>query len=331
MRIFHGTSNPKLCKEVKKIINKGDLSFLDKPKPPSLVIERFSDGEILPRFTGSIRDEDVFFIQSTDTSDAIMETLLVCDAAKRAGARSFTLVAPYMGYSRQDKTDHIRSSIGSKMLADILEKVGVSRLFTVDLHASSIQGFYNTTVIHLNATRIFVKYVKSLGLTDLVICSPDQGAAKRNRDFAAHFPDSTLAVINKRRVKPNEVHSMELIGDVRDKNVILYDDMADTLGTLRKASELLHESGARSIYAMATHGLLSGAAMENLMGSKLTEMVVTDTLESVYPKIDSHVMSWPPDSEYGKLVVLSCADLIANSIERVQNNRSIHELNTEVR
>ena len=328
MRIFHGTSNPRLCKDVKKILNNGDLSFLDKPKPPSLVIERFSDGEILPRFTSSIRDEDVFFIQSTDTSDSIMETLLVCDAAKRAGARSFTLVAPYMGYSRQDKTDHIRSSIGSKMLADILEKVGVSRLFTVDLHASSIQGFYNTTVIHLNAKRTFVRYVKSLGLTDLVICSPDQGAAKRNRDFATHFPDSTLAVINKRRVKPNEVHSMELIGDVAGKNVVLVDDMADTLGTLRKASELLNESGAKSIYALATHGLLSGAALENLSNSKLTEMVVTDTIEAVYGKLESHIKSHDPDSPHGRLVVLSCADLIANSIDRVSNRRSIHELNS---
>ncbi len=327
MKIFNGTSNPELSKEVRRIIRDGRLDFTRKPK---LVIEKFSDGEILPRFTDSIRDEDVFFIQSTDTSDAIVETLLVCDAAKRAGAKSFTLVAPYMGYSRQDKTDHIRSSIGSKMLADILDKVGVSRLFTIDLHASSIQGFYNTTVIHLNATRIFVKYVKSLGLSDMVICSPDQGAVKRNRDFAVSFPDSTLAVINKRRVKPNEVHSMELIGDVAGKNVILVDDMADTLGTLKKASELLHESGAKSIYALATHGILSGNALDNLSKSRLTELVVTDTIESVYSKLESNVASRQGAGEHGRLVVLSCAELVANSIERVQKSDSIHELNSTV-
>lgn len=328
MRIFNGTSNPRLCREVNQIINNGDGSSPDRPKQPSLVVERFSDGEILPRFTGSIRDQDIFFIQSTDTSDAIVETLLVCDAAKRAGARSFTLVAPYMGYSRQDKTDHVRSSIGSKMLADVLEKVGVSRLFTIDLHASSIQGFYNTTVIHLNANRIFVKYVKSLGLSDLVICSPDQGAVKRNRDFAASFPDSTLAVINKRRVRPNEVHSMELIGDVAGKNVILVDDMADTLGTLRKASELLHECGARSIYALATHGILSGGALENLAKSRLTQLVVTDSVESVYHKLEANTAALGDGGEMGRLVVLSCANLVADSLERVHRNRSIHELNS---
>lgn len=328
MKIFHGTSNPGLSKEVKRIINEG--RDLDSSKQPQLIIEKFSDGEILPRFTASIRDEDVFFIQSTDTAESILETLLVCDAAKRAGARSFSLVAPYMGYSRQDKTDHVRSSIGSKMLADVLEKVGVTRLFTIDLHASSIQGFYNTTVIHLNAKRVFVRYVKSLGLEDIVICSPDQGAVKRNRDFAASFPDSTLAVINKRRVKPNEVHSMELIGDVRDKNVILVDDMADTLGTLRKASELLHESGAKSIYALATHGILSGSALDNLSGSRLTELVVTDTVGSAYKRLEENLKRRPQGSDHGKLVVLTCAGLIADSIESVVKHRSIHEMNSRV-
>lgn len=311
MKIFYGTSNVILSQNIINLLRQNrNIDDSD-----SLKIEKFSDGEILPRFLKTIREEDVFFIQSTDSSDSIMETLLVCDAAKRAGAKSFTLIAPFQGYSRQDKCDHIRSSIGSRVLADILEKVGTTRLMTIDLHSSSIQGFYNSTVIHLNATKLFIDYVKKLNLDNLVVCSPDHGAVKRNRDFASAFPDSTLAVINKRRVKPNEIHSMELIGDVRGKNVILVDDMADTLGTLKKASELLKESGAKTIRAIATHGLLSGNAINNLDTSDLTELLVSDSIGGVYNK----------DSK--KLKIVSCASLIVDALDRVVKNKSIHELN----
>lgn len=319
MKIFYGTSNVSLSKRVLDLLSarSSDSEFLK--------IEKFSDGEILPRFTTSIRDEDIYFIQSTESSDSIMETLLVCDAAKRAGAKSFTLIAPFQGYSRQDKTDHIRSSIGSKVVADILEKVGMTRLMTIDLHANSIQGFYNTTVIHLNGNLLFIDYFKSLGLENVVVCSPDHGALKRNRDFAAAFPDATLAVINKRRIKPNEIHSMELIGDVTGKNVILVDDMADTCGTLCKASELLHNHGALSIRAVATHGVLSGSALDNIESSRLTEMVVSDSLGSVNDKIKE----WNQKNEKrSRLKVISCAPLIADAIKRIQKNKSIHEMNS---
>lgn len=315
MKVYYGTSNPELSKFIIEKMNQMDEEKFKGIKPESLSLERFSDGEILPRFMESIREEDIFFIQTTNSSDYIMETLLVIDAAKRAGCKSFTLIAPFQGYSRQDKTDHIRSSIGSKVLSDVLEKVGMTRLITIDLHASSIQGFYNTSVIHLNGNKIFTKYIKSLELDNLVICSPDHGAVKRNTDFAKAFPDSTFAVINKKRIKPNEVHSMELIGDVNGKNVVIVDDMADTLGTLKKASEVLMEAGAVSVRAIATHGILSGKAIQNLEDSKLTELIVSDTIGEVYEK------------KSDKLKVISCSGLIVDVLDRLIKNKSIHEVN----
>lgn len=319
MKVYYGTSNPILSKNIintmSEFYNETEESKFSGINSDKLSIEKFSDNEILPRFLESLRDEDVFFIQTTNSSEAIVETLLVTDAAKRAGSKSFTLIAPFQGYSRQDKTDHIRSSIGSKMLSDILEKVGMSRLITIDLHASSIQGFYNTPVIHLNGNKIFTKYIKSLNLENLVICSPDHGAVKKNTDFAKAFPDSTFAVINKKRIKPNEVHSMELIGDVKDKNVVIVDDMADTLGTIKKAADILMEAGAISVRAIATHGILSGKAMENLENSKLTELIVSDTIGSVYDK--------PSD----RLRIISCSNMIVDVVDRLVKNKSIHEIN----
>jgi ribose-phosphate pyrophosphokinase len=308
MKIYSGSSDIRLSKS---IMRKLDIDS------NQLNIEKFSDGEILPRFTESIRDEELFFIQSTKGSDSIVETLLVIDAAKRAGVKSFTLVAPFQGYSRQDKTDHIRSSIGAKMMSDVLEKVGMNRLITIDLHSSSIQGFYNTSVIHLNGNKIFTNYIKNLDLSDIVICAPDHGALKKNTDFGKAFPNAGFAVINKKRIKPNEIHSMELIGDVSGKNVILVDDICDTAGTLCKAAELLKNSGAISIRAIATHGILSGPAIDNINNSVLTEIIVSDTISDVYEK----------QSNCDKLKIISCFELISNAIERLHKNISIHELN----
>lgn len=311
MKIFSGNISKELSTRIAFILsNHYGEDFINSIE--TLKIDTFSDGEILPRFLESVRDQDVCFIQSTVSSDSIMETLLVIDAAKRAGCSSFTLVAPFQGYSRQDKTDHLRSSIGSKMLADVLQKVGITRFITIDLHSSSIQGFYDVPVIHLNGNIIFINYIKSLNLENLVICSPDQGAIRKNTDFAKAFPDSTFAVINKKRIKPNEIHSMELIGDVGGKNVLIIDDLADTLGTLKNASLLLKENGANSIRAIATHPVLSGNAYNNLEQSELTELIVSDTI---------------PTKESNKLKVISCADLIANTLIRLDVKKSIHELN----
>jgi ribose-phosphate pyrophosphokinase len=251
---------------------------------------------------------------------------LVVDAAKRAGCKSFTLVAPYQGYSRQDKTDHLRSSIGSKMLADILEKTGVTRLITIDLHASSIQGFYNFPVIHLNGNKVFIDHIKDLNLENLCIVAPDQGAVKRASDFCKAFPEATFALINKKRIKPNEVHSMELVGDVSGKNVIIVDDMADTLGTMKKAADLLIEKGAISVTGVATHGILSGKAMENLLSSKMSQFLVSDTISSCIDKEKGQMTSLVP-SVNQKLKVISCAKLIAKSISALNQHKSIHEIN----
>jgi len=317
MKIFSGTSNPDLADSICAILNKKTLD--ESFTRGRLKIDKFLDGEILPLFEESVRGEDILFVQSTTSSDTIMETLLVIDAAKRADCKSFTLISPFQGYSRQDKTDHLRSSIGSKMLADILETVGMSRIITVDLHASSIQGFYNVPIIHLNGNKIFIEHIRKNQIEDLTIIAPDQGAVKRASDFCKAFPDATFAMINKRRIKPNEIHSMELVGDVEGRNVVIVDDMADTLGTLKKASELIMAKGAKSVRAIATHGILSGAAMDNLYSSQLTELMVSDSIPSTLQK--------EKDQVGDKLKVISCDNIIARTIWGLTTRKSIHEIN----
>ena len=295
MKIFSGTSCQNLTSEICKVLNEeliksSSFGMADgEIVPGRLKVDKFSDGEMLPLFQESVRDQDVFFVQTTNNSDNIIETLLVIDAAKRAGCKSFTLVAPFQGYSRQDKTDHLRSSIGSKMLADVLTAAGMGRIITIDLHASAIQGFYNVPVIHLNGNKIFIEHIKNTGLDNLCVVAPDQGAVKRAADFCKAFPDATFAMINKKRIKPNEIHSMELVGDVSGKNVIIVDDMADTLGTMKKAADLLIEKGALSVTGVATHGILSGNAMENLLSSKMTQFLVSDTISSSLDKEQSQM------------------------------------------
>lgn len=315
MKIFSGSKYTELTRIISlhsDLLEVGELQ-----------IDKFSDGEILPCFRESIRDLDIFFINSTDSSESIIETLLVTDAAKRAGCKSFTLVSPYSGYSRQDKSDHLRSSIGSKMLADIFEKAGVNRVITIDLHSSAIQGFYNIPVIHLNGNIITLDYIKSLNLDSLCVVAPDQGAVKRALDFCKGFPESSFAMINKKRIKPNEIHSMELVGEVIGKNVIIVDDMADTLGTMSKACDLLLKNGAKSVRCVATHGVLSGKALENLQNSKIEEVIVVDTIQSVYTK--STKMKDNYSSE--RLKIISCSKLIAKSILTLIEKKSIHEIN----
>jgi len=322
MKIFSGKNSLELTKRIIKFLNvelQKNSSFVigdNEITLGKLKIDYFSDGEILPLFEESVRDQDVFLVQSTTSSDTIMETLLTIDAAKRAGCRSFTLVAPFQGYSRQDKTDHLRSSIGSKMLADILEKSGMSRIITIDLHASAIQGFYNVPVIHLNGNKIFIDYIRENSIEDLTILAPDQGAVKRASDFCKGFPEATFAMINKKRIKPNEIHSMELVGDVSGRNVIIVDDLVDTGGTLKKAADLIMKSGAKSVRCVATHGVLSGKAYENLEDSQIIEVLVSDSIPY------KNVRPLPEKIKY-----ISCAKLIAKSIWSISQHKSIHEIN----
>lgn len=319
MKIFGGKNSLELTKKIIKFLNvelQKSYSLDSEITLGNLKIDYFSDGEILPLFEESVRDQDVFFIQSTTSSDTIMETLLTIDAAKRAGCRSFTLVAPFQGYSRQDKTDHLRSSIGSKMLADILEKSGMSRIITIDLHATAIQGFYNVPVIHLNGNKVFIDYIKENFIEDLTILAPDQGAVKRASDFCKAFPEATFAMINKKRIKPNEIHSMELVGDVSGRNVIIVDDLVDTGGTLKKAADLIMNNGAKSVRCVATHGVLSGKAYENLEDSKIIEVLVSDSMPY------KNVRPLPEKIKY-----ISCANLVAKSIWSISQHKSIHEIN----
>lgn len=310
MKIFSGSNYQKLTSEIIT-----ELQFFGHQiEMGGLKIEKFSDGEILPLFLESVRDCEVFFVNSTDSSESIMETILVIDAAKRAGCKSFTLVAPFQGYSRQDKTDHLRSSIGSKALAVTLQAVGLSRLITIDLHASSIQGFYEIPVIHLNGTKIFIDPIRSMNLDNLCIVAPDQGAVKRASEFCKAFPEATFAMINKKRIKPNEIHSMELVGEVTGKNVLVVDDLADTLGTLKKAAELLIEKGALSVIGLATHPVLSGKAMDNLQSSQMSNFLVSDSINK-------------GEMESPKLTFISCAKLLAKSISAISERKSINEIN----
>ena len=324
MKIFSGTTSKELTKKIHDKLQKlSGESFIGKLK-----INKFLDGETLPIFEESVRNEDVFFVQTTNTSDSIVETLLVIDAAKRAGCKSFTLIAPYQGYSRQDKNDHLRSSIGSKMLAGILESTGMTSLISIDFHASQAQAFYNVPVIHLNGNKIFIDYIKNNKIEDLTIVAPDQGAVRRASDFCKAFPDATFAMINKKRIKPNEIHSMELVGEVSGKNVVIVDDMADTLGTMKKAAELLMEKGAKSVRCIATHGILSGKAIENLYSSQITELLVSDSIPFINEKDSSRnegrgIYQGPP--EQTKFKVISCADIIAKTIWSLTNKKSIHE------
>lgn len=306
MKIFSGTSNPDLAKKIAVSLN---------TTLGSLTIERFKDGEILPRFNESIRGEDVYLVQSTNSSDFIMETSLIIDAARRAGANTINLINPYYGYSRQDKVDHVRSSIGSKVVATMFESLGLDRIVCIDLHNSAIQAFFDKAeVIHLNGSKVFVNYIKGKNLDNLTILSPDQGGMARATQFAKMFENCQIAVINKKRIKPNEIHSMDLIGSVEGRNVIIVDDLCDTAGTLKKAAELIKKNGALSVYAIATHGVLSGNAIENIETSDLEELIVSDSIDL-------------KDKKSEKIVIISCANQLANCINRLESKKSIDELN----
>nr|HPM32782.1 ribose-phosphate pyrophosphokinase [Chryseolinea sp.] len=240
--------------------------------------QQFSDGEMSPFLTESVRGHEVFIIQSTfPPADNLLELLLMVDAALRASASSVNVVIPYFGYARQDRKDKPRVAIAAKLIANLISAAGATRIMACDLHADQIQGFFDIPVDHLDGAYIFVPYLKSLGLKDIMFASPDVGGIKRARSFAKFF-DADLAVCDKHRKEANKVDSMRLIGEVEGKDVVLVDDLVDTAGTICKAAALLKEKGAKSVRAVCTHAVLSGNAYENIEASELEELVVSDTI-----------------------------------------------------
>ncbi|MBL7927458.1 MAG: ribose-phosphate pyrophosphokinase [Bacteroidia bacterium] len=277
-----------------------------------VTVQRFSDGEISPFFNESVRGCDVFIIQSTFApTENLMELLMLIDAAKRASAHYITAVIPYFGFARSDRKDKPRVSIAAKLVANLLTAAGVTRVMTMDLHAPQIQGFFDVPVDHLDATAIFVPYIKQLNLPNLLIAAPDMGGVHRARSYAKFF-NAEMAICDKHRKRANEIESMQVIGDVTGKDVILVDDIIDTAGTMTKAAEILLERGATSVRAFCTHPVLSGKAIERIEQSVIKEIVVTDSIAA------KHTCS--------KIKVLNTGDLFARAIKKVYNYESISPL-----
>ena len=273
-------------------------------------LSRFSDGEFGVSYEESIRGRDVFLVQSTfPNADNLMELLLMIDAAKRASARTINAVIPYFGWARQDRKDRPRVAIGAKLVADMLTVAGIHRIITMDLHADQEQGFFDCPVDHLYASSVLLPYLKSLNLPDMVIAAPDMGSSKRASTYSKYF-GCPLVLCNKTRERANEVSHMQVIGDVKDANVVIVDDMVDTAGTITMAANIMMENGAKSVRAAASHCVISGPAAVRVANSALEEIVFTDSIP-----FDS--------SKCPKVKQISIADLIAETIRRVESNESI--------
>ncbi|MDX9919442.1 MAG: ribose-phosphate pyrophosphokinase [Paludibacter sp.] len=302
-KVFSGTNSrylaEKICESLKCPLGK-------------MKIEHFSDGEFSVSYEESIRGQYVYLVQSTfPNSDNLMELLLMIDAAKRASAYKVIAVIPYFGWARQDRKDKPRVSIAAKLIADMLSIAGVDRVITMDLHADQIQGFFNVPVDHLYGSTIFIPFIKSLNLDNLVIASPDVGGSKRAGSYSKHL-GVPMVLCHKTREKANVVGQMTIIGDVEGKDVIITDDMVDTAGTLCMAADLMMKNGANSVRAIVTHGVMSGAASQRVMESALSEIVFTDSIPFECKKCD-------------KVRILSIADMFADTIYRVQEHKSISE------
>jgi len=298
--VFSGTKTRYLAEKICKDLN---------CPLGNLVITYFADGEFVVSFEESIRGRDVFFAQSTfPSADNLMELLLMIDAAKRASAKSINAVIPYFGWARQDRKDKPRVSIGAKLVADMLSAAGIDRLLTMDLHADQEQGFFDVPVDHLYASTVFMPYIKSLNLKNLCMASPDVGGSKRASAYAK-FLDVPLVLCHKTRKKANVVADMQIIGDVRDMDVILIDDIVDTAGTITKAAQLMIDNGAHSVRAMASHCIMSGPADERVANSPLQEIIFTDSI--------------PYRGTCSKVKQLSVSEVFAETIRRVENNESI--------
>lgn len=307
IKLFTGNSNKTLAREI--------ADFLNMPVG-NATVTTFSDGEIMVQINENVRGADVFIVQSTcmPVNHNIMELLLMVDALKRASAKRITAVIPYYGYARQDRKVQPRVPISARLVADLITVAGVNRILTVDLHVGQIQGFFDIPVDHLYASPVISDYVKKKYLNDIVIVSPDAGGVERARAFAKRL-DASLAIIDKRREKVNVSQVMNVIGDVQDKDAILFDDMVDTAGTITQAVSAIKEKGAKRIIAACTHAVLSGPALNRINASGLEEVIATNTI--------------PMDEKQKKckkLTILSVAPLLGEAIKRIHEESSVSSL-----
>jgi ribose-phosphate pyrophosphokinase len=306
-KVFSGRSNPKFAESI--------CGHLGVPLG-QVEITNFMDGEIYVQVKENIRGHDVYLIQSTcpPVNDHVMELVLMLDAAKRASPRSITVVIPYFGYGRQDRKIEGRVPISAKAVADIITAAGAQRILTVDLHAGQIQGFFNIPVDNLFASGVFMDYFRDRGFGDFVVVAPDAGGVERARAYAKRL-DADLGIVDKRRTGKNQAEVMHIIGDVRGRVAILVDDMVDTAGTITRGADALLDNGAEAVFACATHGVLTGPALERINNSALDELVMTDTIPLN-----------GKDKECPKLKILSIAPLLADTIRRIHGGLSVSAL-----
>lgn len=307
--VFSLSSSKKLAQDIASILG---------TKVGDCKVHHFADGEILCEIGESVRGKDVFIVQSTSNpvTENLMEILVLTDALKRASAREITAVIPYFGYARQDRKAKPRQPITSKLVADLLTTAGVNRVVTVDLHAAQIQGFFDIPVDEMQALPLLIKYFRKKKVQDLCVVSPDHGGATRARKMSEAF-DCPIAIIDKRRPKPNVAEVMGIIGNVEGKNCILIDDMIDTAGTITAGVDMLKQKGAKDVYIACTHGVLSGPAVERLSTCAAREVVITNTIEI------------PQDKKFDKLVSVSVAGLLAHTIENIENDLPVSDVFTQ--
>ena len=305
LKLLVGSGNPALSKEIAASLG------VDQAKA---TISRFADGEIFVRIDENVRGNDVFILQPTNPpAENIMELLLLIDAAKRASAARITCVMPYYGYSRQDRKDQPRVAIGAKLVANMIVTAGAHRVLGLDFHQHQLQGFFDVPVDHLYAAPVFVSHYRKKNLHDLVVVAPDVGSAKMARGFAKRL-NGSLAIIDKRRPKPNQSEVVNVVGEVEGKDCLLTDDMIDTAGTVSEAARALKDLGAKDVYVCATHALLSGPAVKRLSEAPIKEVTVTDTVMI------------PDEKRFPQLTVLSVGELLSKAIRYIHSEQSVSSL-----
>ncbi|PIQ89812.1 MAG: phosphoribosylpyrophosphate synthetase [Candidatus Omnitrophica bacterium CG11_big_fil_rev_8_21_14_0_20_42_13] len=306
LMVVSGNANPKLAKEICACL---------RVKLGDVLVGRFSEGEIRIKVNEDVRGKDVFVIQPTcpPVNDNLMELLILLDALRRASAKRITAVIPYYGYARQDRKDQPRVPITAKLVANLLDNAGADRVLTMDLHAGQIQGFFDIPVDHLFAINVFVEYIERMKFDNLVVVSPDVGGIKMARAYAKRL-SAALAIVDKRRISPEKAEVMNILGEVKDRDALIVDDLAATGGSLVEAASAIKKAGAKNIYAAISHGVLSGNANENIAQSVIKELFITDTIP------------FKPAESNKKIKVLSVAGLLAEAIRRIRKEESVSSL-----